>query len=160
MQTRKRASRQPPSHATLALATVSAEARPTHRVIPIRPEQIAPVNKCDLCTNSTCCTYITQQITAPRYKHDFDHLLWQISHRNVAIYKDKDGWYLLVNNTCLHLLPGGRCGIYDTRPEVCRSHSNDYCEYDAPAEESFDLYFNSYASLLAYCKKRYPRWGE
>ncbi|MBI2779557.1 MAG: YkgJ family cysteine cluster protein [Gammaproteobacteria bacterium] len=128
-------------------------------VIPIYPA-IPSELKCGYCTNSKCCTYITQHITTPRSKHDFDHLLWQVSHQNVNVYKDKDGWYLLVNNTCLHLQPGGRCGIYETRPEVCRNHSNDYCEYDAPAEDGFDLFFDGYEALLKYCKKRFKSWGK
>jgi Fe-S-cluster containining protein len=30
---------------------------------------------------------------------------------------------------CQHLLGDGRCDIYDDRPTICRSHSNDYA-YD------------------------------
>lgn len=130
------------------------------KVIPIYPERITPENKCGFCPGSKCCTYITQQIPAPRSKYDFEHLLWQISHRGVQIYKDEDGWYLLVNNACLHLQPDGRCGIYETRPSVCRDHSNDHCEFDEPAEESFELFFDGYEALLRYCKKRFSRWGK
>ncbi len=87
-------------------------------------------------------------------------MLWQISHANVNIYKDEDGWYLLINSPCTHLGEDGRCGIYAHRPAVCREYENDYCEYDAPAEEGFDLFFKNYAALLSYCKKRFKRWGE
>lgn len=132
----------------------------TRKVIPILPEQITPENKCGYCTNSKCCTYITQQIPTPRSKYDFEHLLWQISHANVRVYKDEDGWYLLVENSCLHLLPNGMCGIYDQRPTICREHSNEHCEFDDPAEDGFELWFDGYESLLKYCKKRFRRWGE
>jgi Fe-S-cluster containining protein len=130
------------------------------KVIPILPERITPENKCGFCTNSKCCTYVTQQIPAPRSKYDFEHLLWQISHRDVQIYKDEDGWYLLLNTPCLHLQADGRCGIYDQRPKVCRDHSNDHCEFDEPAEDGFELFFDSYESLLKYCRKRFRRWGS
>lgn len=129
--------------------------------IPVRPApgvKITPENKCDFCTNSKCCTYITQEIDTPRSKYEFEHLLWQVSHENVHAYKDEDGWYLLVEARCSHLRPDGRCGIYDVRPEICREHSNDYCEFDAPAEEGFDLYFPDYESLLKYCRKRFKKW--
>lgn len=119
-----------------------------------------PETKCSLCHNSKCCTYITQQIETPRSKHDFDVLLWQLSHRDVQAYKDEDGWFLLINTPCLHLLEGGGCGIYDTRPQICRDHSNDYCEYDSPAEEGFELFFDGYDSLLEYCRKRYKKWDK
>jgi Fe-S-cluster containining protein len=92
--------------------------------------------------------------------HDFDHLLWQLSHANVQAFKDDEGWFLLVNNKCLHLQPDGRCGIYETRPQVCRDHDNDWCEYDEPAEKTFELFFPDYDALLKYCRKRYKNWDS
>jgi len=116
-------------------------------------------SKCDLCTNSKCCTYVTQQIDRPRSKYDFEILLWQVSHDGVGAYKDDDGWFVMFESRCQHLLVGGRCNIYEIRPTICRSHSNDYCEYDAPAEDGFDLYFPDYDSLLQYCRKKFKRWS-
>lgn len=91
---------------------------------------------------------------------DFDVLLWQLSHRDVQLYKDEDGWFLIINTPCQHLLPDGGCGIYETRPKICRTHSNDFCEYDTPAEDGFEEFFNGYESLLAYCKKRFKGWEK
>jgi Fe-S-cluster containining protein len=116
-------------------------------------------SKCDLCTNSKCCTYVTQQIDRPRSKYDFEVLLWQVSHDGVGAYKDDDGWFVMFESRCQHLLVGGRCNIYEIRPTICRSHSNDYCEYDASAEDGFDLYFPDYDSLLQYCRKKFKRWS-
>ena len=120
--------------------------------------KITPKNKCGFCTNSKCCTYITQEIDTRRSKYDFEHLLWQVSHEQVSAYKDDDGWYLLVEARCTHLQPNGQCAIYEHRPQICRDHSNDYCEFDAPAEDGFDMYFTDYQSLLKYCKKRFKKW--
>ncbi len=126
--------------------------------IPLVAEEMTPENKCSFCKNSKCCTYFTQQIDTPRKKSEFVHMLWQISHRDVQFYKDEDGWFLLVNSPCVHLLEGGGCGIYDSRPRICRDYDNDYCEYDASAEEGFELFFDSYDALLKYCKKRFKKW--
>lgn len=120
--------------------------------------EITRENKCDLCTNSRCCTYVTQQIDTPRSKYDFEILLWQVSHDRVGAYKDEDGWFVIFETSCKHLKTDGRCGIYEDRPTICRSHSNDFCEYDAPAEDGFDLWFPDYKSLLVYCKKRFKKW--
>ena len=128
------------------------------KMIPV--EVMTPETKCGFCTNTLCCTYISQEIDAPRSKQDFDFLLWQISHRDIGIYKDEGSWYLLVNNACHHILSDGRCGIYADRPQICRDYSNDYCEFDEPAEDGFELYFRNYEELLAYCKKRFKRWGQ
>ena len=131
----------------------------TKKEFPIKVK-ITKENKCSFCEGSKCCTYITQQIDTPRSMTDFDYLLWQTSHQDVQVYKDEDGWFLLINRSCLHLLPDGRCGIYDTRPIICREHDNDYCEFDSKAEDDFELYFDGYHSLLKYCKKRFKTWDK
>ncbi len=119
-----------------------------------------PDRKYSLCTGSKCCTYITQSLETPRSKAAFEHLLWQVSHRGVEAYKDESGWYLLINAPCGHLQPDGRCGIYEQRPEICRAYDNEYCEYDAPADEGFLLHFRGYDDLLKYCRKRFKTWGR
>lgn len=117
-------------------------------------------NKCSLCVGSKCCTYLTQQIDTPRSMADFDVLLWQLAHRDVQAYQDEDGWFLLINNPCRHLLHDGGCGIYHSRPQICRHHSNDFCEYDAPAEAGFKKFFADYDSLEHYCRGRFKRWDK
>ncbi|MCP4494135.1 MAG: YkgJ family cysteine cluster protein [Gammaproteobacteria bacterium] len=121
--------------------------------------EITGTAKCGLCTNSTCCTYVTQQVDTPRSKYDFEILLWQVSHKGVGAYKDDDGWFVMFEGHCTHLEMDGRCGIYEDRPTICRSHTNDFCEHDAPAEDGFELYFPDYPSLLKYCKKRFKKWS-
>ncbi|MBL3526701.1 MAG: YkgJ family cysteine cluster protein [gamma proteobacterium endosymbiont of Lamellibrachia anaximandri] len=118
-------------------------------------------DKCGRCANTKCCTYITEALgVAPRAKSDFEHLLWQVSHQGVEIYKDEDGWFLIFQGRCEHIQPGGGCSIYDERPQICRDYDNDWCELDASAEEGFELYFRNYAELLSYCKKRFKTWGR
>ena len=122
--------------------------------------EITPDNKCSFCTGSICCTYVTHSIDTPRSKDDFRHLLWQVSHDHVEVYQDEDGWFLLIRGHCEHLRPGGACGIYEVRPQVCRDYDNEWCEFDSPAEEHFELYFTNYAELLAYCRKRFRTWDK
>ncbi|MGD8483386.1 MAG: YkgJ family cysteine cluster protein [Thioalkalispiraceae bacterium] len=127
----------------------------TNKKIPMTPE-----TKCSFCRGTICCTYTTQEIETPRSMDDFDHLLWQVAHEGVQVYKDEDGWFLLINNRCRFLQADGACGIYETRPQVCRDYSNDFCEYDAPAEEGFEYFFETYEALDAYCQKRFKRWHK
>jgi hypothetical protein len=56
--------------------------------------QVALDKKCSKCTKSICCNSINQKIPAPKTKEDFDHLLWQVSHEGINIFKDADGWFL------------------------------------------------------------------
>jgi hypothetical protein len=119
---------------------------------------VATDDKCRGCRGSVCCTYITQKIPAPRTRGDFDHLLWQVAHRGVELFKDSGGWHLLLRAPCDQLLPDGRCGIYDSRLQVCRDYDNAWCERDEPAARHFSLHFTDHASLLAYCRSRFERW--
>ena len=125
---------------------------------PVKVQVTLSDNKCDLCSPSKCCTYITQAIDTPRSLDDFDTLLWQLAHNNVQAYKDEHGWFLVFLTHCRFLQADGRCGIYNSRPQMCRDYTNDYCEYDSPAEEGFELFFDGYESLLAYCRKRFKKW--
>ena len=70
-----------------------------------------------------------------------------------------------VMNGCAHrrgtgAAADGRCGIYATRPMICREHSNDDCEFDGSTEDDFELYFDSAMALETYCRKRFKRWDR
>jgi Fe-S-cluster containining protein len=120
--------------------------------------QLRTDNKCEFCSPSKCCQYVTQKIPSPRSKNDFRQLLWQVSHEKIKVFKDSDGWNLLFDTPCTHLQPDGRCGIYECRPPVCCDYSVKYCEFDASAEEGWELSFKDYESLLKYCTWRFQRW--
>jgi Fe-S-cluster containining protein len=123
------------------------------------PEPLLPVEgKCARCAGSTCCTYVTQQIPGPRSKADFDHLLWQVAHGGLEVFRDRSGWYLLIPGRCEHLRADGGCAIYESRPQVCRAYSNDWCELDEPASRHFRHHFRRYEELLEYCRSRFRRW--
>jgi len=119
---------------------------------------VTPDTKCDYCKQSICCTYVTQEIDAPKSMKDYDYLLWLISHRDVSVFKDDDGWFMSAANSCTHLLPNGNCGIYHTRPEICRTHSNESCEFDGPAEDDFKKFFDNYKTLDEFCRKKFKNW--
>ncbi len=54
----------------------------------------------------------------------------------------EDGqWYLLVHTKCKHLQDDNRCGIYDTRPQICRDYTTDACEYDD--DWTYERYFET-----------------
>lgn len=127
---------------------------------PLAGSVLASDNKCSRCSGSICCNSINQKIPTPRSKEDFDHLLWQVSHEGVNLFKDADGWFLHIETRCAHLLPGGLCGIYDKRPAVCREYSNDFCEFDERISEGSELFFSSYEALDGYCRARFKRWDS
>ena len=125
----------------------------------IETRDVTSTSKCDHCS-SLCCSYITQELDTPRSIYAFDVLLWQIAHKGIHVFKDGNGWYLLCKTQCEFLLPDNRCGIYERRPIICREHSNEACEFDAPINEGCEYYFQTFDELDAYCRKRFKTWDK
>ena len=65
---------------------------------------------------------------------DDDHALAQFQFFVVVdratVFVEDDSWYLLVHTRCKHLGDDQRCGIYETRPQICRDYTTESCEYD------------------------------
>ena len=86
----------------------------------------------DACAHCTgrCCRYFALPVDTPEDRRGFDFLRWYLLHGNCCVFVDGDTWFLQVYGDCEHLMPDHRCGIYDTRPDICRGYSNETCEYD------------------------------
>lgn len=87
-----------------------------------------PANLCEHCTGM-CCRYIALPIETPRTPKDFDDMRWYLLHEGVSIFQEAGDWYINIQTVCRHLQPDYRCGIYATRPRICRSYSTDNCDY-------------------------------
>ena len=112
---------------------------------------------CDHCTGR-CCRYFALPIDTPETRRQFDFMRWYLVHGNCSIFVDGDTWFLSVHGDCEHLLPDHRCGIYETRPEICRSYSNESCEYDGDGRHDrlFECaeQIEEYAEAVLPLKKR------
>ncbi len=86
-------------------------------------------NLCDHCT-AKCCQYYALPIETPTDLEDYEFIRWFIMHGESTIFTEGEQWYLMVHTRCRHLLDDNRCGIYFTRPQICRDYSTDNCEYE------------------------------
>ena len=66
----------------------------------------------------------------------------------------------LPKGLALKKIQDGACGIYDTRPWVCREYDNDFCEFDESIEQASELFFASPKKLEKYCRKRFKKWDR
>lgn len=110
-------------------------------------------NLCEHCTGK-CCRYYALAIDTPTELKDFDHLRWYMIHGRTAIFVDGETWYLMVFGDCQHLQSDNRCGIYETRPQICRSYTTDNCEYDD--DGVYDMYFETPEQIWEYAQARFP----
>jgi Fe-S-cluster containining protein len=77
-------------------------------------------------------------------------------HEGIAVWVDDGDWYLEVRTVCKHLQPDNRCGIYETRPSVCREYGmpeDGPCEYFTDDLE-YDLYFDNDETFAAWAEER------
>ena len=110
---------------------------------------------CHLCT-ARCCKYFAVQIDTPEQAEDFDHIRWYLMHEGVVVWMQDDAWYLEVRTRCRHLQPDNSCGIYETRPQICRDYGlpgGDPCEFFTDDLE-YDLFFESDDQLVTWLEKR------
>ncbi len=123
--------------------------------IPVRREDIGPnENLCDYCS-AKCCRYFALPIDLPRTWSDFQYLRWYLLHEAASIFVEDGIWYLLVHTVCKHLREDHRCGIYETRPPICREYSTKNCEFD----ESFtyEQYFETPEQIDEYANARFSK---
>lgn len=107
---------------------------------------------CDHCT-AKCCRYFSLPLDPPKTFADFEYIRWYLLHAEATVFIEEDSWYLLVHTVCKHLQPDNRCGIYQTRPQVCREYTTDQCEYDN--DYTFDRYFELSEQVEEYSNVRF-----
>jgi Fe-S-cluster containining protein len=102
---------------------------------------------CDYCS-AKCCRYFALPIDTPDAVKDFDYMRWFLLHERASVFVEDDNWYLLVHTVCKHLQPDNRCGIYETRPQICREYLTDNCEYDE--DSTYEKYFETPEQVAEY----------
>jgi Fe-S-cluster containining protein len=127
---------------------------PTIRLKPSRDQLQPGESLCDHCT-AKCCKYFALPIETPTRRQDFDYIRWYLLHEGASIFVDEGTWYLLVHSRCRHLQADNRCGIYETRPQICRDYTTDNCEYED--DWVYEQYFESAEQVEEYMEAVLPR---
>lgn len=107
---------------------------------------------CNYCT-AKCCRYFSLSIDTPNTAADFDYLRWYLLHDFASVFTEGDNWYILVHTKCKHLKADNRCGIYETRPKICRDYTTKNCEYDD--DYTYDRYFETGEQVAEYSNARF-----
>jgi uncharacterized protein len=124
----------------------------------IRREDLKPgQNLCEFCT-AKCCRYFALPIDAPEDFEDLEYIRWYLLHEKASVFKEDDDWYLLVHTVCEHLQPDNRCGIYMTRPQICRDYTTENCEYDE--NWTYDFYLETADQVWEYTEATIQAKGQ
>ena len=96
---------------------------------------VVPRPKVECTECAKCCTYVAAGIDAPDTVKDAGHLLWYLYHPGVSVYTDGNGdWSVVFESRCRNLREDRLCGIYETRPPICRDFDSDCCDVNDPAD--------------------------
>jgi len=124
------------------MATVATNAKKIPR------EAVPPGHVlCEYCT-AKCCRYFALPIDTPETFEDYEFIRWYLLHDRATVFTEDEDWYLLVHTECQHLQDDYRCGIYETRPQICRDYTTKDCEYDD--EWTYDRYFETHEQVAEY----------
>lgn len=126
--------------------------------IQVRREDLKPGEVlCDYCT-AKCCRYFALPIDTPESQQEWDYLRWYLLHDRACVFKDSGSYYLEVQTVCKHLRDDQRCGIYETRPQICRDYTTDDCEYED--HWVYEQYFETAEQVHEYTEAILPPAGS
>ncbi|MCE7958773.1 MAG: hypothetical protein DYH06_12695 [Acidobacteria bacterium ACB2] len=95
--------------------------------LPSHPGTPDPSAVCSPCAR--CCRHVAVGIDPPDTVRRVSTALWFVYHRRISVYQSHDGdWFLNVPTDCEHLRPDGLCGVYESRPLLCREYDVEGCE--------------------------------
>lgn len=106
---------------------------------------------CEHCTGH-CCKYLALPLEEPKTARDFDDMRWYLMHEGVTIFVEDGEWFIQFATTCRNLAPTNLCGIYETRPQICREYQAGECDYVGGAY-GYDELFTQVDQIEEYGKK-------
>ena len=118
--------------------------------LPLAPAELVPCTRC-----AKCCTSVGVGINAPHTVRYATDVLWYLYHENVSVQRDDQGeWTVYFETRCRNLQDDLLCGVYESRPMVCREFDNTTCEVNAPGGGQV---FSEPAQFLDWLRARRPR---
>jgi Fe-S-cluster containining protein len=123
--------------------------RNARRLPVVAPGPAIPCLSCSL-----CCGYVAVEIDGPSTLRGATEILWYLYHPGVSVYVDEGEWMVQFETRCQHLMADKRCGIYETRPPICREYDEVGCEVNA---EVIGQALYSPREFLAYVAQHHKR---
>lgn len=105
---------------------------------------------CEHCT-AACCKYIALPLDPPEDKRDYDDIRWYVMHDGILVFVEDGDWYIQVQTPCKNLRDDNLCGIYETRPHICREYKADGCDYTG-GDYGYELLFTHPEQVEAYAR--------
>ncbi|MBU0718710.1 MAG: YkgJ family cysteine cluster protein [Planctomycetes bacterium] len=110
---------------------------------------------CEHCA-AACCRYLAIPLDKPTTGRDYDDIRWYLMHEGVTVFVEDGDWYIQYETTCKALAADNRCGIYETRPAICRAYEFGECDY-SPGSYGYDHLFTHAKQIEEFYQQRTGR---
>ena len=107
---------------------------------------------CDHCT-AACCRYVAVPLETPRRPRDYDDIRWYLMHQGISVFIEDGDWYIQFYARCNNLQSDHRCGVYPTRPVICRDYTPGECDYSGGAY-GYEAVFHHPDQVDEYYRKK------
>jgi len=107
---------------------------------------------CEEC-NGKCCRDVSIEMDAPKKFEDFEILKWFLAHKNISVYIDQEGeWLVEFKTDCKFLNKDSTCKIYKERYAICQDHEPDECIKNGSGKH-YKTFFKNADDVDKYMKK-------
>jgi Fe-S-cluster containining protein len=110
---------------------------------------------CEHCT-AACCRYLALPLDKPTTVRDFDDIRWYLLHEGISVFVEEGEWFVQIQTRCRHIRHDSRCGVYETRPRICREYEPVNCDYTTGAF-GYDHLFTHPEQIVAYYENKTGR---
>ncbi len=107
---------------------------------------------CEQCA-AACCRYLAIPLDRPHSARDYDDIRWYLMHESVSVFVEEGDWFIQFQTRCRNLRADNRCGVYESRPEICREYEPGDCDYSG-ADFGYEAIFTHPSQLEAYYEKK------
>lgn len=110
---------------------------------------------CEQCAGA-CCRYLALPLDVPENRRDFDDIRWYMMHEGISVFVEDGDWYVQIQTRCKNLAEDHRCGVYETRPSICREYEAKECDYSG-AQYGYDHLFTHPKQIEEYYEQEYGK---
>ncbi len=110
---------------------------------------------CEHCAGA-CCRYLALPLDVPEDRRDFDDIRWYLMHEGISVFVEEGDWYVQIQTRCKNLRDDNLCGVYESRPSICRDYKAEDCDYSG-GQFGYDHLFTHPVQLEAYYLETFGR---
>lgn len=83
---------------------------------------------------------------------------WYVMHKGISVFVEDGDWYIQISADCENLQADNLCGIYETRPAICREYDYGECDYSG-GDYHYDVILRTPQDVQEYAVEQIGKRG-